>query len=90
MGKDWYSSQFMSLIVNVNHGEEGRPPGTAYFYATSPCMIHRPTGNKPDIEPWARQGLHQSAPILNTSGSDSIVWESSQAVSYDAMSKGRQ
>ena len=90
MGKDWYSSQLMSLIVNVNRGEEGQSSGAAYFYATSPCMIHKPTGNKPDIEPWDRQGLHQSAPILNTSGSDSIVWESSQAVSYDATFKGCQ
>ena len=51
MGKDWYCSQLMSFVVNVNHRGEGYYSGVAYLYATLPCMIRRPTGNKPDIEP---------------------------------------
>ena len=79
-------------VLGSAHQSQG---GAALFnvahpYATSPCMVRRPTGNKPGIEPSDQRILRRSAPASNTLGLDNIVWAASRVAFCDASAGGRQ
>ena len=64
---------------------EGGVVIVVYPCATSLCKIHRPTGNKSDIELGGHRSPRRSVPARNTLGWGRIVWGENRVASDDAM-----
>jgi len=84
-GKDWYSSHDMSWVLHISQRD-----GVYYFHVAHPCAtstyrVHKPTGNKPDIERWDRYGLLRFALAPNTLDSGNTIWGASQVTFCDAL-----